>query len=233
MSLPWLMTALPREHGQFRPLKVSVLRRVPAAWRCRGDDREFLLAETGMGGVQVTQTLEELSQSGLPRYVFLAGFAGALHAELRVGAPILADAVVGPDGAAHPATLPLSLPYAHGTLLTSDRLIGSPADKRRLAETTGAVAVDMETSYVAAWCERRGVPWGCLRVVTDAAATPVSKDVFDLLENGHVSPWRLTKALIRRPAIVSELLTLGRATTAAAKVIAEALTMAIEEGPIV
>jgi len=223
MPLPWLMTALPREHGRFRPLQVATLR--AGAWRCRCDDREFLLAETGMGGVQVRQTLEALAQSGLPSYVFLAGFAGALHRKLRVGAAVLADAVVGPDGVSHPATLALTLPYPRGTLLTSDRLIDSPADKRRLAETTGAVAVDMETSYVAEWCERRHVPWGCLRVVTDAAETPVSNDVFDLLENGRVSPWRLTRALIRRPSIVRELLELGRATNEAAKVIAEALTM--------
>ena len=226
-SLPWLLTALPREHSAFRPLKVATVRRQPSAWNCILDDREFLLAETGMGGATVQQTLAELGQLTTPSFVFLAGFGGALDSTLRVGDAIRAEAVIGPDGVSHRATLSVPCHFSRGTILTSDRLIGSPEEKRRLAEATGAKVVDMESSYVAAWCEERNVPWGCLRVVTDEAQTPISKDVFDLLENGHVSAWRLTRALVRRPTILGELLQLGRATNVAAEVIAKAFAASV------
>ncbi len=174
----------------------------------------------------VRQSLDLLRTIASPRFVFLAGFAGALADDLQVGDGVFASGVVDPCGVLRSTTITFALPHRIGTLLTSDRLIATPIEKLGLAKTHGAVAVDMETSYVAEWCERHAVPWGCMRAVSDDVRTPVSKDVFELLENGRVSPWRLAKALVRRPALVRELIQLQRATGKAAATLAAALLAA-------
>lgn len=175
----------------------------------------------------VRQTLDWLAQAHSPRFVFLAGFGGALNSDLSVGDAVLADHVFGPGGERYAATLTIPFDRRRGTLLTSDRLIADPAEKRSLAERHQAQAVDMETSYLAAWCHEHGVPWGCVRAVSDDAATPISRDVFEILEAGRVSPWRLTKAIARRPALVRELLHLRRGTEKACDTIALALQSAL------
>jgi nucleoside phosphorylase len=226
--LPWLFVAVPRERRAFRHTQLGALRDRPTAiWRCSLGAAEFLLGETGVGGIMVRQTLDWLAQSHTPRFVFLAGFGGALNGGLQVGDAVHASDVISPAGDRYPTTLSFSPFQRRGTLLTSDRLIADPAEKRLLAERHQAHAVDMETSYLAAWCHERGVPWGCVRAVSDDAATPISRDVFEILEAGRVSPWRLTKAIARRPALVRELLHLKRATEKAAETIALALQSAL------
>jgi len=175
----------------------------------------------------VGQTLDWLAEREAPRFLFLTGFAGALAHDLRVGEGVRAEAVVDPSGVRWDATLSMTSTFRTGTLLTSDRLLATPDEKFQNSKKHGAHTVDMETSYVAAWCAKREVPWGCVRVVSDDVRTPVSKDVFELLEDGRVSPWRLTKALLRRPKLARELIHLGRATSAAATTIAVALTGAL------
>jgi hypothetical protein len=86
----------------------------------------------------------------------------------------------------------------------------------------------METAHVARWCAIRQIPWGCVRVVSDDARTPISKDVMDLLESGRVSPWQLAKGLVRRPALAAELVRLSRSTGRAAQVIGNALLSVLE-----
>ena len=117
-------------------------------------------------------------------------------------------------------------------LATSDCLVCAPADKMCLADAHGASAVDMESSYFAAWCADRSIPWTCVRVISDNAATHVSKEVFELLEDGRVVVRRLVTSLLRRPMLARELWRLGRATDRAARTIAEVLTAYLNEPAI-
>jgi nucleoside phosphorylase len=56
-----------------------------------------------------------------------------------------------------------------GGILTSDRLVGDPGEKRRLRERYGASIVDMETAALAAIAHSRGITLACVRAVSDAA----------------------------------------------------------------
>ena len=102
-------------------------------------------------------------------------------------------------------------------------LIGAPAEKRRLGERSGAVAVDMETAVVARLCGAAGVPFGCLRVISDDVDTPLSESLLDVLRGGRVGPGRLAAAILRRPSLVAELMRLGAHTRTAARRLAVGL----------
>ena len=230
-AIPWLLVAVAREHLYFRPKILQTLRTRPTgAWHARLAGRDFILAETGVGGDAVRATLDWLRERTSCQRALFAGFAGALRTDLNVGDAIGADCVVSPSGERYSAMLPATFCTRRGTLVTSDRLVGSPDEKRHLAEQHDALAVDMESSYFAAWCVQRDVPWNCVRVISDRVGARVSKAAFDLIEDGRVPLGRLATTLLRHPLLIRELWELGRATRAAARTIAAVFAEWLEVG---
>src|SRR5207245_1920683 len=80
------------------------------------------------------------------------------------------------------------------------RLVGSVEDKRALAEREGTGVVDMESAAVAEACRRAGVPFGCVRVVSDDCETPLSPKLISCLNGGGVAPLRLLAATATSPS---------------------------------
>jgi adenosylhomocysteine nucleosidase len=153
-----------------------------------------------------------------------AGFSGALTSSFNVGDLIVADEVCDGDGKCLAVTRPLtSVSCSRGRLLTIRNIVGSPKEKRLLGDQSGAVAVDMETAVVADLCTAAGIPFGCLRAISDDADTYLSESLLALLQGGAVRPARLLAAVLRRPALIGELIRLGAHTRLAAKRLAVGL----------
>jgi adenosylhomocysteine nucleosidase len=164
-----------------------------------------------------------------PGVILTAGFSGALQPQAQVGDLVLAGEVT--DGERHtwPATWPVGdcPPLPRGRLLGRPAVVSSPAEKQRLGRVHNAVAVDMESAAVARVCWERGVPFGCLRVISDSCRTALSAGLADVLRGGQVAPWRLLRALARRPALAADLVRLARDTRRAARELAAGLTTAV------
>ena len=179
---------------------METLRRNPTnVWRCRLGPRDFILAETGVGdAVWADSVVDAAGKIWVPDF-------GVFEAEGRS-----------------------SQGFRRGRIFTSDHLAATADAKRDLAGKSGAMVVEMESAYFAEWCRVHQVPWNCLRVVSDDVRTNVSKDVFDLLEGGRVSPRRLMVGIVRRPGLVGDLLRLRKAANRAAYVIDAQLTELLE-----
>jgi adenosylhomocysteine nucleosidase len=169
-----------------------------------------------MGRERVRATLDRLHERSTCSRAIFAGFAGGLRPDLGVGDVVWAGDVIGPDGRRHCAT-----GQRRGVILSSDRPVCTPGEKRRLAES-GADAVDMESAAFAEWCEERAIPWSCVRAISDDADTTLPAELFEIAENG-VSAGKLVGAILRRPGLVGDLWSLGRATRTAAKSLAVAV----------
>jgi hypothetical protein len=213
----------------------------PIAAAFHGDgSRTILLLEAGVGAAAMEKALAWLLSGppldGVPyrpSFVLSAGFSGAVVAGLKVGDLILADEVCDADGVPRPATWPAGdSSFRRGRILTVPNLIGAPAEKRRLGERSGAVAVDMETAVVARLCGAAGVPFGCLRVISDDVDTPLSEALLGVLRHGRVGLVRLLAAVLRRPALVAELLRLGAHTRKAAGRLAAGLDELLTPRPV-
>jgi adenosylhomocysteine nucleosidase len=176
-----------------------------------------------------------------PRLVLSAGFAGALQESLQVGDVLLATEVVDPEGHCWPTTWPGELPPGEwrpplhrGRLLTMPRLVSRPEDKQTLGRRHQAAVVDMESAVVARLCSARGIPFGCVRVVSDDWRTPLSPRLVSLLTGAKVSWWRLLAALVRDPRLGGELWQLARHTRQAAEqlglALGELLTLTLPGG---
>jgi hypothetical protein len=98
------------------------------------------------------------------------GLAGALHDGLRVGEILDATRVVDADGATLWEGAPLGVAGARqATMLASDVLVHDAEDRRRLRETSGADAVDMESGVLAATGRLSGV----VRAISDVPSSAV------------------------------------------------------------
>jgi adenosylhomocysteine nucleosidase len=193
-----------------------------------------LVLETGMGPAAAERALAwALGSPDLggvpyrPRLVLSAGFSGALQAGFSVGDLVLATEVVDGEGNTWPVTWPTDPgpgewrpPLHRGRLLGVPELVADPARKRGLGVENQAVAVDMETAVVARLCHAAGVPFGCLRAISDDGDTPLSPQLTGILHRGRVAPWRLAAALVRRPQLAGELWRLARDTRQAARQLA-------------
>jgi len=98
------------------------------------------------------------------------GLAGALHDGLRVGDVLDATRVVDERGQTLWSGSPLGVDGAReATVLASDDLVYDAGERRRLHESSGADAVDMESGVLA----RSGRLAGVLRVVSDDAKSSI------------------------------------------------------------
>jgi nucleoside phosphorylase len=109
--------------------------------------------------------------AGLPAGRLVSfGLAGALHDGLRVGELLDATRVVDSAGATLWEGAPLGVPGARqATMLASDVLVHDPSDRRRLHQSSGADAVDMESGVLAATGRLAGV----VRAVSDIPSSSV------------------------------------------------------------
>jgi hypothetical protein len=219
---PCIVFALRREArpflDEFRPQQR--FRGAPCRARfCGPSWLTVLVLETGIGAAAAEKATEWLLSDPAmgnvpyrPRVVLSAGFSGALNESLATGDIILATEVLDGLGHSWPTTWPADLgpgewrpPLHRHPVLTFPRLAGTPEEKRALGQQSGAAAVDMEAGAIARLCHRRGVPFGCVRVILDDLRTPLSPQLVHLLSGGRVSPLRVLAAVARSPRLAGEL----------------------------
>src|SRR5262249_32597756 len=144
-----------------------------------------MMLETGVGEAAMTTALSWcLSRPRCvawacyrPPFVLSAGFSGALSPEQRVGDLVLATEVVDEQGHRWPARHAFASTDQQltlGRVLTVRDLVSDPSEKRRLGQQHDAIAVDMETAVVAQLCQEHGIPFACLRVISDDLHTSLS-----------------------------------------------------------
>jgi nucleoside phosphorylase len=195
-----------------------------------------LVLITGMGQANVERALTWLDRApklgGVackPRMLLSAGFAGGLDDKLRVGDLVVATDVADDQGAILPAHWPGELggawsPFPHrGRILTVGNAVGEASAKQELASRFGSLAVDMESAIVARWCQRRGLPFGSIRVISDDASTSFSPQMQRLLSDANTSVLRFAGAGLRSPALMMEMIRLARRTKLAGKQLGKAL----------
>jgi adenosylhomocysteine nucleosidase len=186
--------------GEGETLVLFALEREAAPFRRAARDLPHVSIHVSGIGRERAGALAEQVVAESPALVIAAGFCGALVPTLRVG-----DIVTSPR------------------ILTVDHLVADPAEKRRLAESHDALAVDMESAAIEEVCAQYGVPFLAVRAVSDTADTALSPELVRLLSGSKVSVWKAIRALVRRPRLLGEFRRLARDTKLAAEKLAGAL----------
>jgi adenosylhomocysteine nucleosidase len=192
------------------------------------NSRQVLAIATGMGTELAASRTERLLTAVEVGHVIVFGIAGAVDDATALGTVIRPRTVI--DGATGAEYVPTQLAQttahdtqttAHSTIWTTDELITDP-DIVSALRARGVVALDMETAAIAAVCERRGLAWSAVRIISDRAADGVvTEDVFRLnKQDGSPNMAAVARYFIRHPGHVRRMARLAgsarRATTIAA-----------------
>lgn len=201
----------------------------PIAYAREGilEGRRVLLAANGAGPKLAEQAVEtairavtaaDLSASRLEAVVSV-GYCGALTAASREGQIIVAGEVFDPVANVRFACSPVEcdVPVLTGMILSQDRIAITASEKSTLA-ATGAVAVDMEASGVASRSARAGLPFSCVKVVTDRADECFRIDLNAMrAENGRIARGKIGVYACSHPWLIPELLHWKRRADGAAQ----------------
>ena len=180
------------------------------------------LVVTGPGRKNAARGAQLLLGGHRPSWLISAGFAGALDPEHRRNDVVFVDEVVDEDGFSHRIDVPVpDDPRAArlwvGKLVTVDAIVRTAAEKAALRDRTGAVAVDMETSAVAALGVERGVRFLAIRVISDEAGVDLPREIATILgRSGGYRVGAAIGAIWRRPSSLKDMWALREHAVAAA-----------------
>ena len=226
-----------RERGAGQPSPLFV-------GRYRG--RAVLLTWTGMGRQKAEAGVEAVLARYRPDVVVAIGFSGALAKRLRVADLLLPSELMGLTGPAgdgvEPSTYrpdrelldaataalgPASQRVVIGPAVTAPGVVAPPAEKQSLSRQTGALAVDMESYWVARQVAVRGIPFLAVRAISDALEDRLPP--FDEILNADGRPRvdRLAAGLLREPAGLAAVLSLARNAGRARRALAVGVACAV------
>jgi adenosylhomocysteine nucleosidase len=190
---------------------------------------EIVATITGIGIRAAERTTERVLDFTAIDYLVVIGIAGGIGPSVAIGDLVVPELVIDRStGTEHrPALLGDTAP--RGTLVTSDGLIVDQNEVARY-QRQGAIAIDMETSVIAAVCERRRCPWSVFRGISDRADDgSIDPAVFGLAgPDGGPNLPALARFLLTKPWRVPQLARLARGMKLAASVAAAAAIRAIE-----
>jgi hopanoid-associated phosphorylase len=156
------------------------------------------------------------------RGVISIGLAGALSPHLKVGEVVIADRIITglETWDCHEAwriRLLSRLPHVHqGQIFGSDVIIENAETKSGLYDTTGALAVDMESQVAARFAARRNLPLAALRVISDDATHILPPAALVAMKpDGGIALGKVLGSLLRRPGQVPALIRTARASNRA------------------
>jgi adenosylhomocysteine nucleosidase len=194
-------------------------------------DQPVALLALGVGKECARIAAEMTVRCYRPDLVVSAGFGGGLQSRVENGDIVIGTAALeltqdtGTDVAwrtVHERGAPLDIDVVpngyrlhYGRIITSDEMILKSEAKERIGRATDALAVDMETSAVAAVCRAHQTDFLAVRCISDNSHEDLPEEFNDFFVIGQLRPRRIVSACGRHPTLVLDLARLGyRAQTA-------------------
>jgi adenosylhomocysteine nucleosidase len=199
-----------------------VIGAVDFARSIRLGNHDVLAVANGAGARRAASALDAAAALFLPDAVVSTGFCGALDPALAVADVVVATSVVSADRCYQALPVSSTSPHHSGVVCSIDRVAQTAEEKRRL-RAGGAIAVEMEAAGVAARAQARGLPFYCVKVVTDLAGETMANDFNAALRaDGHFDTMVILRETLRRPlARLPELCRLRQRSVRAACVLGD------------
>lgn len=210
----------------------------------RAGGGKAVLIVSGVGRARAEAATRAVLDERSPSAVLSLGFAGGLVAGQRAGDLVVAQVLI-PAGSvsnddlkprvsealdadrmlsdkAHGILATLGLRYRTGTCVTASRLVSRPETKMRLGSDNDALAVEMESFWVALACRERNVPFLAVRAVVDTVERPLPDFIAaSEPDAGSGNRWRRGLPFMLRPWSLPALIRLGSAASKARNSLAE------------
>ena len=188
-------------------------------WRQRRGENEWMAACAGAGLDAAKRALEEIEKDGAIDLIFSIGWAGALREEFAAGQAYRVSGIIEARSGDRFSVAGQS---AECWLVTNDR-VADQAEKRRLALTYGACLVDMEAAGVARQAAMRGIPFYCIKGVSDGFSDELPEFNRFISANGQFQSVQFVFFAMLRPWLWPALVRLGQNSKKSAQGIKEFL----------
>ena len=183
---------------------------------------EMLLAANGVGARRAAAAVDRTLKMFPADAVVSTGFCGALRPDFAIADVVVADSVTA--GGRRFGTRPISAAAdcRSGTVCSVDHIVRSAEEKARLADS-GASAVEMEAAGVAERAAAYGLPFFCIKAVTDLRDETLANDFNKALrDDGQFDTIVLLRGTLRQPLIrIRELFRLRERCVRAADTLGE------------
>jgi len=177
------------------------------------ENGEAALVCGGIGAEAARRATEAVIQEVNPAQVISAGYAGAVDASLQVGQVFEPRTVINAaDG------VRTDVGSGEGILVSSATVAGKEQ------KVYGASAVDMEAAAVAQGAQARGVEFGALKVISDAADFNLPAVDRFVAADGSFQSVRFACHVALRPWLWSATISLARNSAKASRALSDALT---------
>jgi adenosylhomocysteine nucleosidase len=215
--------------GELEPLVIGwprESRNGVELWRRRRDGGEWVAACAGVGVDAATRAFAEIERGGAVDLVVSVGWAGALQDRYSAGRAYRVSGVVA-EGTGE--RLRAATPRSGECWLVTSARVANRAEKRRLAAEHGAGLVDMEAIGVARLAAARGVPFYCIKGVSDGLADRLPDFNSFLSPRGEFQTARFALFAMFRPWYWPTLARLGYNCRQAARSIRDLLREILEQ----
>jgi len=194
-------------------------------WRFRSGENEWIAACAGAGVDAATRAFAEAEKSGPIDEVISTGWAGALREELVPGQTYDVSTVIDARTGERFVT---TGPPNDCWLVTNSR-VADAAEKQRLASTYEAALVDMEAAGVARLARMRGIPFYCIKGISDGYSDHLPDFNRFISTDGQFQLLRFVFFALVRPWHWRALIRMGENSSKAARSIAASVLDLLDE----
>lgn len=198
------------------------------------------LLHTGTGQTRARTGVTALLEYQPVDVLIYVGVAGALDPSLNLEAVLVPEVVQNEEGEFAPAPdagwrerVRTGVDASTGTLVTVDRVVTQPDEKRALwnaLDQDAPAAIDMETFAVAHVADDRGIPYLSVRVVSDGADERLPDLLKDAQrDDGSIDRTRVMRDVVWSPTAVPTLMRMRQRVQSASKVLADVVVRGLRQ----
>lgn len=148
-----------------------------------GELVRLVIAEAGVGYAQHRAATELLLDEHHPGWLLCVGFSSALSPDMQAGDLVVANEIADTHGNSLPVkcTIAARKRIHVGKLVVADKHPETPEEKQRLAESSGALAVDTTSLAVAQVCKEKDVRIVVVRAIIDTAKEQLPENAASMI----------------------------------------------------
>ncbi|SMF41497.1 phosphorylase [Desulfovibrio gilichinskyi] len=185
------------------------------------DGNKFLCIISGIGTERAKQAATLLADKK-PSLILSAGVSGGLARGTAAGDLLAASTIHSEltdfepwhesdqDEELRNKLLPAYGRIPSGPMITVSAPVLTTKDKNALHDTTGALAADMESIAVATAAATAGIPFACIRAISDGADRAIPAESLNgVTPDGKTQLMPILKAIFTHPTLIFELIPMG------------------------
>ena len=188
-------------------------------WRWTHDEGEWLAGCAGAGLDAATRAFAEIEKHGPLNIAISIGWAGALQKRFAAGKAFAISSILDAKTGEHFKTAG----EEDGCMLVTSPKVADEAEKRRLAATYQAGLVDMEAAAIARLSQMRGIPFYCVKGVSDSLKDKLPDFNRFISKHGQFKLSQFVFFALLHPRYWRSLIRMGENSKRAAQSIAESL----------